>query len=233
MSPPKAPHQGYNHNVRHLGHVFHVQTEDSGGKNPHIETHVYYEGVILASKRTPYADYMSDPNPDSTIRRLMQEQHKELLKELRGGAMDDRISEALAKHKKKAPRDETVPFGMKPLPGEKLSTGDLPVAAPPEARPRRPATPVPVARPPIARPIRRGDQSPRQAAVVVSRPVHVVAAGTGTRPVSRAGRVTGSTDPAGSVATPAPAAAHPSTERSLDLDAVILRYLMEDLERGE
>ena len=129
MSGGKAPHQGYNHNVRHHGHVFHVQTEDSGGKNPHIETHVFYEGIIISSRRTPYADYLSEANPDAAVRRLMQDQHKALLKDLRGGALDEKIADRLAKHKTKPQSDEPVPFGLKPLKGDP-ATGDLPVVAP-------------------------------------------------------------------------------------------------------
>jgi hypothetical protein len=241
VTAAKAPHQGYNHNVRHQGHVFHVQTEDSGGKNPHIETHVFYEGIIIASKRTPYADHLTDANPDAAVRRLMQEQHKALLKDLRGGALDDRIAEMLAKHKKKQPREETVPFGMKPLKDDGTpSTGDLPVAAPVDGRPRSVPTPAPAVRPPVAGPPVRRAEPPgtRQiggAGVVVARPVRVVGAGPGTRPV--AAHVT-----PGAVAAPAPRAPTPTPaappraeaeSAGAQLDALILRCLMEDLERGE
>ena len=245
MSAAKAPHQGYNHNVRHQGHVFHVQTEDSGGRNPHIETHVFYEGVILSSRRTPYADFLSGPNPDSAVRRLMQEQHKGLLKDLRSGTLDDRIAEALAKHKKKTPREETVPFGMKPLKedGKTPPSGDLPVAAPPDARARRAATPVPVARPPVAAPpVRRGDghaapaAGTRQAGVVVSRPVHVVSAARSTSARAAAPSVSARPALAVPAAASSPATPTPRPHDGLsapNLEALILRYLIEDLERGE
>jgi hypothetical protein len=42
---------GYNHNINYKGSVFHIQTEDSGIKNPHIITLLYREGVILCSKK--------------------------------------------------------------------------------------------------------------------------------------------------------------------------------------
>jgi hypothetical protein len=242
VSGGKAPHQGYNHNVRHQGHVFHVQTEDSGGKNPHIETHVFYEGIIISSRRTPYADYLAEANPDAAVRRLMQDQHKALLKDLRGGALDDKIAEMLAKHKAK-PREETVPFGMKPLKSDP-PTGDLPVAAPVEPKTRRGSTPPPATRPPVAAPPVRRHDAPasaqaaaavpggtQRAGVVVSRPVRIVGVvpvAAPPRPVRpTASHAAASAAPAASATVRAPDAAR------LDLDAVLLRYLMEDLERGE
>ena len=240
MSGGKAPHQGYNHNVRHHGHVFHVQTEDSGGKNPHIETHVFYEGIIISSRRTPYADYLGEANPDAAVRRLMQDQHKALLKDLRGGALDEKIAEMLSKHKSQQPREETVPFGMKPLKGDP-PTGDLPVAAPADRKPRHPSTPPPVARPPIAAPpVRRHDGAAahtgatQRGGVVIARPVRVVSAVPAAHPVPRAAPVRPA---AGHPAVSAPVAQPPAPRSSepsrLDIDGLLLRYLMEDLERGD
>ena len=48
--------QGFNHNIKHKGKLFHIQTEDSGRENPHIITHVFVGGNILATKKTSYAD---------------------------------------------------------------------------------------------------------------------------------------------------------------------------------
>ncbi len=42
---------GYNDNITFKGKVYHVQTEDSGLKNPIIVTLLYFRGVILASKK--------------------------------------------------------------------------------------------------------------------------------------------------------------------------------------
>ena len=42
---------GFNHNIKHKGKVYHVQTEDSGVNNPHIITHLFVGGNILASKK--------------------------------------------------------------------------------------------------------------------------------------------------------------------------------------
>ena len=47
----RSPVLGYNHNVRYAGRLWHVQTEDSGVQNPHLFTHLFHDGTILATKR--------------------------------------------------------------------------------------------------------------------------------------------------------------------------------------
>jgi hypothetical protein len=79
---------GFNHNVKHQGKVYHVQTEDSGLDNPHVITHLFVGGNILASKRASYAEYLSLPDLDRHVRELMEVQHKEMLRELVNGAFD-------------------------------------------------------------------------------------------------------------------------------------------------
>ncbi len=76
---PRSPLLGYNHNVRYHGRIFHVQTEDSGPTNPHLFTHLYYEGTILASKRLEY----DRDSAEDVVRGLMQSQHKAILKDLK------------------------------------------------------------------------------------------------------------------------------------------------------
>lgn len=81
---------GFNHNVVYKGEVFHVQTEDSGIKNPHIITLLYRGGVILCSKKTSYADILGMDNFESVVEELMKSQHKELMRRLKSGEFDDR-----------------------------------------------------------------------------------------------------------------------------------------------
>ncbi len=86
--PPRSPLLGYNHNVKYGGHIFHVQTEDSGPGNPHLFTHLFFEGSILASKRGQY----EPATPEDEVRAMMQAQHKAILKELKQAAYDERIA---------------------------------------------------------------------------------------------------------------------------------------------
>lgn len=79
---------GFNHNIKHKGKVYHVQTEDSGVNNPHIITHLFVGGNILASKKTSYADIRNAENLAEVVRELMEEQHKEMLRNLINGVYD-------------------------------------------------------------------------------------------------------------------------------------------------
>jgi hypothetical protein len=83
----RSPVLGFNHNVRHKGWVFHVQTEDSGVTQPHIYTHLFREGIIIATRKIVY-----DAEADvEVVKGLMQAQHKAVLKELKGGLYDEKI----------------------------------------------------------------------------------------------------------------------------------------------
>jgi hypothetical protein len=86
---------GFNTNIRHRGRLFHVQTEDSGRSNPHVISHLYFGGTILASQKTDYADQVESENLDPLVRELMENQHKSLLKRLRAGDFDETIHERL------------------------------------------------------------------------------------------------------------------------------------------
>lgn len=81
---------GYNHNVTYKGEVFHIQTEDSGVKNPHVITLLYREGVILCSKKTSYADILKIDALEAVVEDLMKEQHKEMMRRLKSGEFDER-----------------------------------------------------------------------------------------------------------------------------------------------
>jgi len=89
MAEAKKMVAGFNHNVKHLGRVYHVQTEDSGLQNPHIITHLFVGGNILASRKTSYADITGAENLAQVVRELMEEQHKEMLRNLVNGVYDD------------------------------------------------------------------------------------------------------------------------------------------------
>jgi hypothetical protein len=95
---PKAssPLVGFNNNVKHHGRVFHVQTEDSGVKRPHIVTHLFADGGrIIKSTRTDYSEHLGRADLQPTIRRLMKEQHKAMFIALRDGQLNETIEKVL------------------------------------------------------------------------------------------------------------------------------------------
>jgi hypothetical protein len=92
MAKGPSPLLGYNTNVRHKGRVYHIQTEDSGLKYPHVITHLFADGGrIVASKKTSYAEYVGDENYAAIVKKLMQEQHKAMFIALRDGVYDAEI----------------------------------------------------------------------------------------------------------------------------------------------
>jgi hypothetical protein len=80
---------GFNHNFSYKGQVYHVQTEDSGIKNPHIITLLYRGGTILSSKKTSYADIIKVDNLEVIVEELMKSQHREMLRLLKNGDFDE------------------------------------------------------------------------------------------------------------------------------------------------
>jgi len=153
---PRSPVLGYNHNVRYAGRLWHVQTEDSGVNNPHIFTHLFHDGTILATKRVDY-----DPSSEvGVVQKLMQAQHKAMLRDLKQGAFDDKIGRFFGQpvvHEREDATDPGAPisgeFDSAPKTDPSMSapvpTGSSQrVIPPPPAAPPRVATP---AAPPPAR----------------------------------------------------------------------------------
>ncbi len=87
---------GFNTNIRHKGVLFHVQTEDSGRAHPHVITHLYHGGTILASEKRAYGELLQAADPDQEVRALMEELHKSMLRRLRAGEFDALIAQRLA-----------------------------------------------------------------------------------------------------------------------------------------
>jgi hypothetical protein len=78
---------GFNTDVKYSGVVYHVQTEDKGTANPLIETLIYKGGEILGSRRLPYKDLVQ-PGDEPTITRMMEDQHKAMILEVKRGRFD-------------------------------------------------------------------------------------------------------------------------------------------------
>lgn len=90
MGANPSPLVGYNTNVRHKGNLYHIQTEDSGVKRPHVITQLFADGGrIIASEKTSYEEHVSAENLAVLVKKLMQEQHKRVFIALRDGAYDE------------------------------------------------------------------------------------------------------------------------------------------------
>jgi hypothetical protein len=86
---------GFNTNVVYHGQTLHIQTEDSGRGRPHVITHLYSGGTILATKRTSYEHLDGAEDLRAKVRDLMRAQHKAMVLELRDGVHDAAIHRAV------------------------------------------------------------------------------------------------------------------------------------------
>jgi len=102
---------GFNTNVRHGGRVFHVQTEDSGRSHPHVISHVYHGGTILASEKRGYEELLGEEDLTGVVRRLMEEQHKALVARLKAGELDGEIAARIGGPSPAATQPEELPAG--------------------------------------------------------------------------------------------------------------------------
>ncbi|GAB4388888.1 MAG: hypothetical protein Kow0025_10880 [Thermodesulfovibrionales bacterium] len=78
---------GFNTNVPYKGRTFHVQTEDSGPRNPVIVTLLYSLGAIVASRKTSYSHLMEDPDWRLKVPEIMRSQHREFIRDLLSGKL--------------------------------------------------------------------------------------------------------------------------------------------------
>jgi hypothetical protein len=127
---------GSNTNVRYRGKLFHVQTEDSGRRNPHVISHLYYGGTILASQKTRYAELLDLESETlaKDVKLLIEEQHSLMLERLKTGVYDAIITERLG--------GDTAGTGTEPVaPEPEAPAPDLAPEAAPEPAPAAPAAP--------------------------------------------------------------------------------------------
>ncbi|MEM9069120.1 MAG: hypothetical protein AAGE52_11470 [Myxococcota bacterium] len=125
-----SPLLGYNTNVRHKGKLYHIQTEDSGVKHPHIMTHLFADGGrIIASKKTSYGDIVGTEDMRDRVKQMMRDQHKAMFIALRDGVYDE--DEAEPTQELKAP----------PLDVDALEAAAAKLAQPPAPEPPKSARP--------------------------------------------------------------------------------------------
>lgn len=96
MSAPRNFIGGFNHNIRYQGQVFHVQTEDSGEPTSVVKTHLFLGGTIIATRKISYGAARGAADLAARVRSLMEEQHKQVLRDLLAGRFDDDLRHVIA-----------------------------------------------------------------------------------------------------------------------------------------
>ncbi|NMC71458.1 MAG: hypothetical protein GYA57_15515 [Myxococcales bacterium] len=225
---------GFNTNVAYRGVTLHIQTEDSGLGRPHVITHLYREGTILATRRTSYDPAGEPAEVRARVRALMKSQHKQVILDLRNGVFDETINRVLAgagpatggeEPAAAAPPAEEV---AAPPAEPEVSAAAAPAAAAAGNEPEAGAAEV--VRPARATPAAgRGRSSYRPPEPGPTAPDRVLPEGTGSIAVGRPRR---------------PAPLRPVVQREREgfgkdlisdrsLDEVVLSYLAEELTKDE
>jgi hypothetical protein len=77
---------GFNSDLKLGDLVFHVQTEDRRPRSTAVDTTVYSAGRVVYRRKTTYGDRLGEPGFDeSSVRQLLEEQHRAVLEGLRSG----------------------------------------------------------------------------------------------------------------------------------------------------
>ena len=246
----QSPLLGFNNNVKHRGRLFHIQTEDSGIRHPHVITHLFMDGGrILKTIKTSYADHVGSDRLSERVRDLMKDQHKTMFIALRDGQFDHVFDGDDAPPPMVGGPASLLPNQFQPTPSRPPSAQmmapklTMPNRAPSDGAasvaPMVPVAPMaPVARPPQRReaPELFGNQAEDATAVVADDTSQGAAALKKAEPREKPG--------SGRYVASRPAAVfasgrHPEAGGSIfgddlisekSLDEVILSYLSEDLE---
>ena len=79
---------GYNTTVTRSGIDFHVQTQDKGRPANYVESIIYKTGQVLSSRKTFYTSFLNSPDLQNKIKKIIEEQHNTILKEIAEGQFD-------------------------------------------------------------------------------------------------------------------------------------------------
>jgi hypothetical protein len=132
---------GYNTDFKCQGKIYHVQTEDGGVNSPFITSLLYFQGAILASRKTSYADILKADCLDDVVRDLMMEQHKQIIRDLMQGKLD----------LNNAPHESTYKPAAAPKPAPAPKPVQAAPSAPAPAPVKQEAPAAPKTSPPVAK----------------------------------------------------------------------------------
>jgi hypothetical protein len=219
----QSPLLGFNNNVKHRGRLFHIQTEDSGVRHPHVITHLFMDGGrILKTVKTSYAEHLGSDKLGQVVRDLMKEQHKMMFIALRDGQFDHVLDSVpppsmtappVHPHASLTPASTRTVPGTTTLPPNTVVSTSVPAvtASVPVARASS-TTPLAVKTPTLTAPAARSSSTTTPAVQAPMPPIPAkTPSGTMPAPGSPAARSASGTLPAvRQPALPAPAAG-PST----------------------
>jgi len=122
---------GYNTDFKFQGKVYHCQTEDGGAGSPFITSLLYFQGAILASRKTSYADILKADCLDEVVRELMMEQHKQMIRDLMQGKLNASNAPHEATYQSTAAQNAVAPKVAAPAAPIKKETAPPPPPPPP------------------------------------------------------------------------------------------------------
>lgn len=79
---------GFNTEMKRLAAAFHIQTQDLGPSSRCVESLIYKSGKLLSSRKTDYTPYLGSPQLPDRIKKIMEDQHAAILKEISEGKFD-------------------------------------------------------------------------------------------------------------------------------------------------
>src|SRR6266849_5581778 len=103
---------GFNTDVRHEGHVYHVQTEDGGEDNPILESLVYIGGTVVAKKSTPYPEPLNKSASQEKLASLLKRQHQVIIAAIKAGRIEELIRHSLKQQARKEAKESQSTKGV-------------------------------------------------------------------------------------------------------------------------
>jgi hypothetical protein len=85
---------GFNTDVRVGDQLFHVQTEDRGPSHPVIDTAIYLQGRVVHRRSTRYDRETLAVDSGDALDKLVEQQHRSLIEELRTGRLEAEMAAA-------------------------------------------------------------------------------------------------------------------------------------------
>jgi hypothetical protein len=85
--------RGFNHNIGYRGLVFHAQTEHvlDGDTAHQIDSVLFFGGSVVSWRKSRH-QLSEGPQLRTNLRKLIQHQHRQLLKDLTRGQLDEEIA---------------------------------------------------------------------------------------------------------------------------------------------